>query len=77
MQGERQRNRGVVFHDFLCVAHLFLPLLCLQELRRRIKDLQTEVERLNSIIKGLEKDVRDRDEEIEVSLSREAYMLYF
>lgn len=29
-------------------------------------DLQREVDRLNNVIKGLEKTVRDRDDEIEV-----------
>ena len=37
-----------------------------QELRRRLRDLQDEVDKLKSIINGLEKCVRDKDEEIEV-----------
>ena len=41
--------------------------LSLQDLHRRLHDLQNEVDRLTNIIKGHEKTIRDRDDEIEVS----------
>ena len=39
-------------------------------MRRKIRDFQDELERLRSQINGLERTVRDKDEEIEVSNER-------
>ena len=45
-------------------------IISIKDLRRKIRDLQDELERLRSQINGLERTVRDRDEEIEVSNER-------